>query len=152
MSGRVKVFLLLFFFALCGAAVVGTHLARQQTPAPASRELYSLVNRQLADLRADDFDSAYRHAAAGVQQQFSRAQFEQMIRRDYSSMQEAQRVEFGAVQISGATALVQVFLTAPDGTVRGFLYSFTAEADGWKIDGVQPLGPQPVRRLPGLHV
>ena len=61
-------------------------------------------------------------------------------------------MEFGAVRVAGAAALVQVFLTAPDGLVRGFLYSFTAEPDGWKIDGVQPFGPQPVRRLPGLHV
>jgi hypothetical protein len=48
--------------------------------------------------------------------------------------------------------LVQVLLRAPDGAVRGFLYSFTAEADGWKIDGAQPLGPQPVRHLPGLRL
>jgi hypothetical protein len=36
--------------------------------------------------------------------------------------------------------------------MRGFLYSFTAEADGWRINGVQPLGPQPVRRPPGLYI
>ena len=53
---------------------------------------------------------------------------------------------------AGANALVQVFMTAPDGVVRGFLYSFTAEGDGWKIDGVQPLGPQPLRHLHGLHI
>ena len=152
MNRLVKISLLIFFFALCGAAIVATHLARERTPTPAAKELYSIVNRQLFALRSDDFDSAYQHASSGVQQKFSRAQFELMIRRDFWSMTEAQRVEFGAVQVAGGAALVQVFLTAPDGTMRGFLYSFTAEPAGWKINGVQPIGPQPVRRPRGLHI
>lgn len=152
MSLLVKTSLLLFFFALCGAAIVATHRAQERTAPPAVRELYSIVNHQIAAFRTADFDSAYRHAATGVQQKFSRAQFELMIRRDFSPMTEAEHVEFGAVSVAGAGALVQVFLRAPDGAVRGFLYSFTAEADGWKIDGVQPLGPQPVRHLPGVHI
>jgi hypothetical protein len=152
MNRLVKTSLLVFFFALWGAAILATHFARERTAPPATKELYSLVNRQLSAFRAADFDSAYRHAAAGVQQKFSRSQFELMIRRDFSPMTEAEHVEFGAVRVVGAAALVQVFLTAPDGVVRGFLYSFTAEPDGWKIDGVQPLGAQPVRRLPGLRL
>jgi Domain of unknown function (DUF4864) len=152
MNRLAKISLLVFFFALCGAAIVATHLTRERTPAPAAKELYSIVNRQLFALRSDDFDSAYRHAASGVQQKFSRAQFELMIRRDFWSMTEAQRVEFGTIQVAGPAALVQVFLTTPDGTMRGFLYSFTAEGDSWKIDGVQPLGPQTLRRLRGLQI
>ena len=152
MSLLVKTSLLLFFFALCGAAILATHQAQERTPPPAARELYSIVNRQIAAFRTADFDSAYRHAATGVQQKFSRAQFELMIRRDFSPMTEAEHVEFGAVSVAGASALVQVFLRAPDGAVRGFLYSFAPEADGWKIDGVQPLGPQPVRHLPGVRL
>ena len=152
MNRTLKVALLLFFFALCGAALLATHSVHNQTPAPPAKELFSVVNRQLSAFRAADFGSAYRHAAAGVQQKFSQPQFELMIRRDFSSMTQAQRVEFGAVRVAGASALVQVFLIAPDGAVRGFLYSFTAEPGGWKIDGVEPLGAQPERRLPGLHV
>ena len=152
MNRLAKIALLLFFFALCGAAIVITHLQRERTPAPGTKELYSIVNQQLSALRSDDFDSAYRQAASGVRQKFSREQFELMIRRDFSSMTAAHRVEFGAVQVIGGAALVQVFLTAPDDTMRGFLYSFTAEAVGWKIDGVQPIGPQPVRRPRGLHI
>ncbi len=152
MSRLVKSSLLLAFFALCGAAIVATHRTRERTSPPAARELYSIVNRQIDAFRTADFDNAYRHAATGVQQKFSRAQFELMIRRDFSPMTEAQHVEFGAISVAGATALVQVFLRAPDGAVRAFLYSFTAEADGWKINGAQPLGPQPVRHLPGVHI
>jgi hypothetical protein len=152
MTRPTKISLLLFFFALCGAAIVATHFARERMPAPAAKELYSVVNRQLLAFRADDFESAYRYAASGVQQKFSSKQFELMIRRDFSAMTAAHRVEFGAIQLAGASAFVQVFLTTPDGAMRGFLYSITAEADGWRIDGVQPLGPQPVRRPPGLHI
>lgn len=152
MSRFAKISLLLFFFALCGAAIVVTHLHQKRTPAPAAKELYSIVNQQLSALRSDDFDSAYQYAASQVQQKFSREQFELMIRRDFSSMRAAHRVEFGAIQVAGAAALVQVFLTAPDGAMRGFLYSFTAETDGWKIDGVQSLGARPDRRLPGMRL
>ena len=152
MNQIVKVSLLLFFFALCAVAMLATHVTRERTPSPPARELYLVVTQQLSAFRAADFGSAYQHAAAGVQQKFSLRQFELMIRRDFSPMTRAQHVEFGALRIAGATALAQVFLTAPDGTVRGFLYSFTAEAEGWKIDGVQSLGEKPVQRLHGLHV
>jgi Domain of unknown function (DUF4864) len=152
MNRPVKFSLLVFFFALCGAAIIATHLARERTPTLAAKELYSIVNQQLLFFRTDDFDSAYRQAASGVQQKFSRSQFELMIRRDFASMTEAHRVEFGTVQAAGGAALVQVFLITPEGAMRGFLYSFTAEGNSWKIDGVQPLGPQPVRHLRGLHI
>jgi hypothetical protein len=152
MSRLIKTSLLLFFFALCGVAIVATYWNRERTPPPAPRELYSIVSRQLSAFRAADFDGAYRQAAAGVQQKFSRSQFELMIRRDFSPMTEAEHVEFGTVSVAGGSALVQVFLRAPNGAVRAFLYSFTAEADGWKIDGAQALEPQPVRHLPGVHI
>lgn len=152
MPRPLKISFLLFFLALCGAAILGTHLARQRTPPPVASQLYSVINRQLSAFRAADYDDAYRHVAAGLQEQFSRAQFELMIRRDFSLMTRAQRVEFGAVHIAGPAALVQVLLTDRDGAVRGFLYSFALEPDGWKIDGVQPLGAEPVGRLPGLHI
>ncbi len=148
----LKVLFLLFFFALCGAAIVATHFTRQRTPAPSARELYSVITRQLSALRASDFESAYQRAAAGVQEKFSRTQFELMIRRDFASMTEAAKVEFGAVEIAGATAAVQVFLTTADGATRLYLYSFSAERDGWKIDGVQSLARQPVRHLPGMRI
>ncbi len=152
MPRLLKISLLLFFFALCGAALIGVQRARPRPSWPVASELYAVANRQLSDFRASDFDSAYRRAAAGVQHKFSRSQFELMVRRDFSPMTQARRVEFGAVHIAGGAALLRVFLTAPDGAVRGFLYSFTAEPDGWKIDGVQSLGKEPFLRLPGVRI
>src|ERR1044071_4794612 len=55
MSRFAKIAFLLFFFALCGTAIVITHLRQQRIPPPAAKELYSIVNRQLSALRADDF-------------------------------------------------------------------------------------------------
>lgn len=152
MSRRLKIGLLVFFFALCGAALLAIWQVRRHANPPQARELFSAVHQQLTEFRAADFVSAYRHSAVGVQEKFSLTQFEEMVRRDYASMTQAGSVEFGEVHVVGNAALVQVYLTTPDGAVRAFLYSFTAEADGWKIDGVQPLGPLPQRHAPGLHV
>ncbi|MEO5717064.1 MAG: DUF4864 domain-containing protein [Chthoniobacterales bacterium] len=152
MSRPLKISFLLFFFVLCGVAAVVTYQHRKETPAPAARELYSLVNQQLTALRSADFQSAYHQAASGVQQKFSPEQFELMIRRDFPYMTEAQRIEFGTVQVAGGVAFAQVFLTTPGGGMRGYLYSFTVESGAWKIDGVQPIGPQNIRRPRGMSL
>lgn len=146
----VKIPLLLFFFALCGAAIFVTRELRTRTPAPPARELFAVVNFQLSALRAADFRTAYHRSAAIVQQKFSLPQFESMVRRDFRSMTEPAQVDFGPPHVSGAAALVEVFLTLPDGSVQPFIYSFSAERDAWKIDGVQSLGKDP--RLPGLAI
>ena len=153
MSRFVKASLLLFFFSLCGVAFVVTHHLREHRSPPAPHELFAVVNNQLAAFRAADFPGAYRRASTGVQQKFTLTQFETMVRRNYVEMANAQRVEFGAVRVDGATALVQVFFFAADNSARGFLFSLIAEDDGWKISGVEELAPARSRgRLHGTHV
>lgn len=152
MNRLIKLGLLVFFVALCLGAAIATRLTQQQSPAPAEHDLYSVVNRQLADFRAADFRSAYQYAASGMQQKFSRTQFEIMIRRDFVSMTRAARVEFGAVRITDSTASAQVFLTNPDGLTRVYLYTLAAENGGWKITGVRPLSLQPLSHLPWVHI
>ena len=104
------------------------------------------MNRQLSALRTDDFDSAYQYAATGVQQKFSRTQFELMIRRDFSSMTEAHRVEFGAVQVAGAAALVQVFLTTPDGASARLSLQFYG--GGGRLENRRRPAPGPATAAP----
>jgi hypothetical protein len=153
MSRTTKASLLLFFFSLCAVAFVIAHRIEQRRPAPAPRELFAVVNDQLAAFRAADFPAAYRRAASGVQQKFTPAQFERMVRRDYATMLRAERVEFGVVKVDGGNAVVQVFFFGAGGSVRSFLYSLTAEGPAWKIEGVEE-----VRRdrravaLAGSHV
>lgn len=152
MTRLAKSFLLLFFFSLCAAAIIVTHQLRNHVPPPAPHELYSVVNSQLAAFRASDFSSAYRNAASGVQEKFSLSQFENMVRRNYAAVTETHRVEFGTVQVEGASALVQVFFVAQDGGVQGFLYNLVAEEGAWKIEGVAPIpGSRPRQSLSGLH-
>ena len=153
MTRIAKASLLLFFFSLCSSALVVTHHLRQHTPAPLPRELFTVVNDQLAALRASDYVSAYRHAATGVQQKFTMPQFEAMVRQSYADMSRGYRVEFGSAKVEGAAAFVQVFFISQDGAVRSFLYSLTAERKLWKISGVHELSLSPMStRLSGLHV
>ncbi|MBA3883438.1 MAG: DUF4864 domain-containing protein [Chthoniobacterales bacterium] len=139
MSRLAKASLLFFFLSLCAVALFVAHHFEKHAPPPAPRELFAAVNDQLAAFRAADFPSAYRCAAAGVQHQLTLAQFESMVRRNYGAITRANRVEFGSVKADGSSAVVQVFFFGPDGGVRCFLYSLTAEGGGWKIEGVEEI-------------
>ncbi len=153
MSTKIKACFLMFFLSLCVAGVFGSHYFQQRVPVPSPRELYSVVNNQLDAFRADDFPCAYQYATAGVQQKFSLAQFEALIRHDYTAMTRADRVEFGVARVDGAAALIQVFFYSEDGTIRSFLYSLVAEDHTWKIDGVEEQSViPPGHHLSGLHV
>ncbi len=152
MTPTLKASLLLFLFALCAISLFVAQKLRERLPAPAPRELFAIVNQQLAAFRSADFQSAYRHAATGVQRKYTLTQLEKMVRQNYPEMTRTQRVEFGVVKVQGASALVQVFFFAPNGSVRSFLYSFVNEDDSWKIDGVEQLNDyRQSDRLAGSH-
>ena len=157
MNALAKTGFLVFFVSLCATAGFFSHDFRQRmVPAPAPRELYSIVNNQLAAFRADDFPRAYQHAAANVHQKFSLAQFETLIRNDYATMTHAERVEFGMVRVEDETAVVPVLFCSADGTIRSFLYSLVAEDHTWKIDGRRTTEYPPARtsyfRAPPLNL
>jgi len=139
MNPPVKASLLFFLFLVCGSALVVTHKLRERLPAPVPRELFAIVNQQLVAFRAADFQSAYRHAATGLQQKFTLAQFETMVRHNYPEMTVTHRVEFGLVKVEDGSAVVQVFFLGTDGAMRSFIYSLTHEDAVWKIDGVEEL-------------
>lgn len=153
MTRTVKASLLFFFLSLCGAAILVTDHVRRQFPPSAPHELFLVVENQLTAFRGADYPSAYRQAASGVQRKFTVSQFEEMIRRDFSEMTNAQRVEFGFAKITGSAALVQVFFVDENGSTRSFLYSLTAEGVAWKINGVQPMrSAPPGHRAAGLRL
>jgi hypothetical protein len=132
------------------ASLVG-HLG-EIVPAAEPHDLFAIVNQQLTAFRSADFPSAYRQAATGVQQKFTVAQFEKMVRQHYPEMTRACRVEFGLVRQRGETALVQVFFFADDGSTRAFVFSLINEQDAWKIDGVEETGTYRLRDpLAGTH-
>ncbi|MEP6809311.1 MAG: DUF4864 domain-containing protein [Chthoniobacterales bacterium] len=148
MSRLAKAVLVLFFISLCGMAFFVTARVRERTPIPLPHELFAAVNDQLAAFRADDFSSAYRQASTGVQHKFTLPQFEAMIRREYSEMASATRVEFGSSRMEDNTAVVQVFFFTGNSSVRVFLFSLIAEDGGWKVGGVEETG----RSRPRPHV
>jgi len=153
MNRFLKASLLLCFFCVCGAAAVLSHRMREQLPPPLPRELFSVVNEQLAALRLDDFRSAYRHAATGVQQKFTLPQYERMARVHHDTIARAHRVEFGDVLIRGSSAAVQVLFFAGDGSARAFRYSLVREDYSWKIAGVEELEYYSRNeRLIGVHI
>jgi len=139
MTRSAKASLLLNFLLICGSAFVVTHQRHQRSPAPVPRELFAIVNQQLVAFRAADFQSAYRHAATGVQQKFTLAEFEDMVRHNYPEMIRARRVEFGLMKMEGSSAFVQVFFVGTNGVVHSFIYRLTNEDAVWKIDGVEEL-------------
>jgi|GEM_PF-447599 len=143
MTQKIKASLLFFFLSLCAGAVIVTHHFRSHRPPPSPRELFAVVEEQLAAFRASDYPSAYRHSASSVQQKFTLPQFEAMIRRDYGDMASARQVEFGLVQVTGSAAVVQVFFRETNGTRRCFLYSLLVENGVWRINGVQAMRPSP---------
>jgi hypothetical protein len=139
MNVLVKASLLAALTVICGGAVILSHRVHDNAPPPEPQELYAIVNSHLAALRADDFRSAYRFAATGVQQRLSLPQYESIARRDYWAMAEAQRVEFGGVHIDGRDAIVQVLFIGTDRLVRVWKFTLVREDYGWKISGQEEL-------------
>ncbi|HWB61016.1 MAG TPA: DUF4864 domain-containing protein [Chthoniobacteraceae bacterium] len=101
----------------------------------ASSELYKVIHTQLDAFRAEDFPAAYSQASYDMQHKFTLQQFERMIRRDYSDLADAERIEFGLVKYRDRRALIQVFVVSHDGGVQPFIYTLIYENGDWKIDG-----------------
>lgn len=154
MNRFAKAALLFFFFALCALAfVLSARLRENDARLAQPRELFAIVNNQVAAFRADDFRSAYRQASSGVQQKFTLPQFEAMIRKDYGALAAAHRIEFGNARMEGGTALLEVFFFDDDGSARLFLYNLLAEGAGWKIGGVEEISlPRRERPFGGSSV
>jgi len=153
MSQGGKVGLMLFFFAVCATAAFVSYDGERQSPPARPVDLYSVVHSQFRALQAADFPRAYQHASAGMQEKFSVEQFEEMVRVDYAPIIEADRVEFGAVDIRGRHAVVRVFFVGEDGGVTPCIYSLVNEGETWKIDGARILRRIPKgERLDGIRV
>jgi len=152
MNTRLKIALLGGFLGVCLGASALTTFWNSQVPAVDHAQLYGLIDRQLAALQAEDYETAYLHASTGFHEQFDEAAFEELIRSGYSSLLEAERLEFGSVKIKGNRALVYVFLIQPDGQVMPCIYSLIRERDIWKVEAAKLYPGWPSdRHLGGLQ-
>ena len=127
----------MFFFAVCGSAALVNDYLQARAGRVRPVDLYAVVNRQLADLRADDFSGAYLQASSDVREKFNLSQFATMIRSDCRDLVRAERVEFGFVESQGRRAIVQVFFFDKEGQVTPCIYTLVSEGDSWKIESAR---------------
>jgi hypothetical protein len=147
-----KIALILLSLALCGA---GALVHRQQTTAVVEvrpAELYAVVYNHFKAVRAADMALAYRQASTVVQQSQNIIEFSDRARAEFPGVLDAERMEFGSVDLREDRARIQVFFTDHRGQVTPCVYSLVRELEGWKIDGVRVKNRWPAgRRLGGIR-
>ncbi len=152
MRDRAKIGVMLLAFAICGAAAWVHGLVNAARAGVRPADLYAVVHRQLTAFHADDFSRAYQQASTGFQEKFNVDEFTDMIRGDYGAIIDAERVEFGPVDVEGPRALVQVYFFDASGNVLPCVYSLVREESAWKIDGARMLRrARPGQRLGGMR-
>lgn len=118
----------------------------QPSTATVRRQVVGVVESQFHAFRDGDYARAYACAASGIQQQFTVAAFERMVKDGFPVIAYWRTVSFGEVADNGREAVVQVAVQGRSGRTRGFRYLLIREAGAWRISGVveinlSPAGP-----------
>jgi hypothetical protein len=152
MTRRVKLLILAFFFAVCfSSAWIQSHQERQRA-LQRPNDLFDVVWAQVEAFQSDDYASAYQQISNDFQEKFDQAAFEDLARSDYPLLARAERVEFGAVQWNGRSAVVPAYFFMAEGEVLPCLFSLVYERKAWKIDAVRMQKRWPAgRRLGGMR-
>ena len=97
----------------------------------------TVVEAQLAALRAGDFPAAYALASAGIKAQFDERIYAAMIRRGYAPLLRSSAADIGVVR-DKAGQEAQVTVTLQDQQKRSTVYRYilVREEDGWRVNGV----------------
>ena len=152
MSRGAKIFLIGLFFSVCGGGVFWQYRTERLRETPAPGELYEVVLKQVAAFRSDDYAVAYRQASSTFQEKFDIEAFVDLAKTEYPSLPHAAHVEFGAVQIKGARAVIPAYFFMRDGEVVPCVYDLIREEETWKIDSVRVMRRLPAgRRLGGTR-
>jgi len=109
--------------------------------AGAEEAVAAVVMDQLAALRVGDFESAYRHAAAGIRLQFPLEAFERMVREGYAPLVGWTACDVDAVEVEGDRAVARLRVVAADGVLYGARYELEREDGEWRVTGVM-MGPR----------
>jgi hypothetical protein len=145
-----KIALIILCLALCGAGAI-VHLRKTAAAGVRPAELYALIYGHLQSLRVADGPRAYRPASTVVQPGRDTV-LPAGACPGFSSPPDAQRIEFGSVEMRAGRALVQVFLTDHNGQVTPCVYTLVHGPDGWKIEAVSVKDRWPAgRRLGGIR-
>lgn len=100
------------------------------------RQVVGVVESQFTAFRDGDYARAYSFAASGIQQQFTVAAFERMVKDGYPVIAYWRAVSFGEVEDNGHEAVALVSVQGRGGRTRFFRYLLIREGDKWRISGV----------------
>jgi hypothetical protein len=104
---------------------------------PAPKEAMDPVMKQLEAFRRGDFDVAYTFASAGIQEQFDRPAFEEMVKGGYPEIaQSTSATIFSSALAPDGHAYVAVKVQGANGNNIEAYYELVLESGQWKINGV----------------
>ena len=152
MNSRLRIGLLLTFLGVCSVALIVQHAIDSRRFVARPADLYEVVRQEIDAVRESDYSRAYEQVSTGFQEKFNVEAFADLVRSDYPSARQIERVEFGRVARDGRQALVQVYFFLPNGDIVPCIYRLVNEDSMWKIDAahVQKRWPSG-RRLGGLR-
>lgn len=108
----------------------------RRSSAEVRRQIIGVVESQFTAFRDGDYARAYSYAAAGLQQQFTVADFERMVKDGYPSIAYWRAVSFGEVVDNGREAAMLLSVQGRGGRTRSFRYLLIREGNAWRINGV----------------
>ena len=129
----------LVFFLITPSSVQPLH----PSSAEVRRQVIGVVESQFNAFHDGDYARAYSFAATGLQQQFTVAAFERMVKEGYPIIAAWRAVSFGEAVDNGREAAVLVSVQGPGGRTRHFRYVLVREANEWRISGVVEVNVSP---------
>lgn len=129
----------LLFFLVTPSGVQPLH----PSTAEVRRQLIGVVESQFTAFRDGDYARAYSFAATGLQQQFSVAAFERMVKDGYPIIAYWRSVSFGEAEDNGREAAVLISVQGRGGRTRFFRYQLIREVNEWRINGVVEINQSP---------
>lgn len=127
----------------CSVALLMHLFPDNSYPQPRHQEVYRAIQDQLKAFREADFQRAYYHGAQEFRKRLTPVQFEHYARRHFSTLAQAQQIEFGTVRFHGPQATVEVFFLHHGGVTIPCLYTLSFEEGVWKVKGVEVMEAWP---------
>lgn len=128
------------------------HLSNAQGTAvtkPQEEKIRSVIQLQLNAFNREDYDTAYSFASRHIQTNFSRLEFEQMVKSGYPQIARSRRAVFEKIAFleTESRAVATVMITGLDRTTITANYRMVWEDGRWRIDGVMTIH----ERMPISH-
>ena len=103
----------------------------------APKEAAEPVMKQLEAFRRGDFDAAYTFASSEIKEQFSRPDFERMVKTGYPEIAQSTFASIAASAVApNGHAYLSVRIRGANGNSIEAFYELVLESGQWKINGV----------------